>query len=123
MGQVKQIKNKDGWLRSIPANQLACRVRHEWPMDKLRPGKPVPRGISITTSLEGTKLVTETCPSCDKKRHSERGRFGMLLGVYSYTDPENWVKVPAEIGIYRSEARDAVTAMMWDELLGKRAAS
>ena len=115
------IKSKATWVRSLPVEQLACRVRHNWPMDRLRPGKPVPRGILTFPQPDGATLVTETCPECGKKRHSVRGRQGQLLEPYSYTDPENWVRVPAEIRLTRADARDAVIGQMWMQLLGRKA--
>lgn len=95
---------------------VACRGwGHEWPVRKLRPGRPIPKGYVPRLADDGYIEVTETCLNgCGKTRWSVLLPGGVydLNVVRRYNDPKNWVTFPQASGITpRSFQAEAIRRM------------
>jgi len=85
-------------LNEVPDAQVVCRTRHDWPFDKARPGRVLPRGISARPQADGTALIVETCGRCGTERRYLTGAGGRLdeISTARYHHPADWVKIPRE---------------------------
>jgi hypothetical protein len=91
-------------IRDIPSAQMACRVKHRWPMDEdLELGGPLPRGVTVTLQSDGTKRITEKCKrrGCPKHRSQETLPGGIYdpHAPYLYDSPRDWVVADASLGM------------------------
>jgi hypothetical protein len=82
-------------ISDLPRNQIACRVKHRWPTEEdLVYGRALPRGIKVAGRPDGTEAMEETCKRCGKTRALPMyGRTVDMHAPYSYSDPQDWVKM------------------------------
>jgi hypothetical protein len=104
-------------IKDIPPAQLACRVRHRWPMDEdleMTPGGAVklPRGVEVIPQADGTKRIREKCKrrGCPKHRSQETLPGGVYdpHAPYLYDAPREWVVADASLGMSPRTAKGAL---------------
>lgn len=100
--KLRAVRSQEHELRAllneVPDEQVVCRSRHDWPFDKAKPGKALPKGISARPQADGTALIVETCGRCGTERRYLTGQGGRLdeINTVRYHHPANWVKIPSE---------------------------
>lgn len=89
-------------VAEIPGKQLACRVHHPWPSERLIDSQAVPRGFVALSTAElrvagyrvpdGMWWVLDECPRCGKNRYKRYpGRVYDGSG-WHYIEPRDWVR-------------------------------
>lgn len=96
--------SKDEHIARLSPEQLACRGgRHDWPLNHLRLNHALPRGMKAVQIPEtyGVWQMEETCPVCGTERIWTTGRGHSFRSdtVFSYVYPDNWVRIPRDIGV------------------------
>lgn len=100
-------------ISDIPRAQLACRVKHRWPMDEdLEMDGPLPRGVTVVLQSDGTKRLTEKCKrrGCPRHRSQETLPGGIYdpHAPYLYDQPQSWVIADASLGMSPRVAKGAM---------------
>jgi hypothetical protein len=102
---VTPIRSAERLLSEIDDDQLACRAgRHDWPVLKAG-AKKLPKGMAASRQADGCFQITETCGNCRKKRVTTTLPGGVfdVDARRDYEDPENWVKIPRDLGLTRRD--------------------
>jgi len=90
--QLSPGRAEQQYLASMDDDQAVCMSQgHSWP--KIRPNKPLPKGIEAIPEKNGQFQVRETCSSCKTVRvwtTLPGGAFDMDI-TYKYIRPEHWV--------------------------------
>lgn len=95
-------------VSDIPPRQLACRIRHRWPLDEdLEPGRRLPRGVEVIPQYDSTYMIRETCKRCGKRRIQDTLPGGQydIHAPYRYDDPDDWVKMDGSLSVTRRDLR------------------
>ena len=101
-------------ISDVPYHQIACRIRHRWPMDEdLVPGLPMPQGVEVIRHNEGPNMLREECKRCGKKRWQDLlpGDIYDVNAPYGYIDPTRdhakgeWVTIDPESHITPRDLR------------------
>jgi hypothetical protein len=95
-------------VNDIPDGQLACRAgRHDWPMDRLQVGKPLPRGLEVDPAPGGCYQMTDICQRCGKRRIVTTLPQGVYdtSADYDYKDPADWVRLGRDLEVTKRELR------------------
>jgi hypothetical protein len=100
---------KSNYLARLDDDQAVCMSQgHGWP--KIKPGKPLPRGINVVPEKNGQFQVRETCPSCGTVRTWTTlpgGQFDMDI-QYRYEHPKQWTTQEKGTGVTRRDIKASV---------------
>jgi len=111
-------------LSEIPDGQLACRAgRHKWALDELETGKPLPKGLTAipvadSEQRRGVYQLRDVCNRCRKVRIVTTLPNGIydVNADYAYHDPDDWVKLAAELDVTKRDLRAENVARNADRL-------
>lgn len=101
-------------ISDVPFHQIACRIRHRWPMDEdLVPGLPMPQGVEVVRHRDGPNMLRETCKRCGKMRGQDLlpGDVYNINAPYFYVNPTKdnakgeWVTIDPEAHITPRDLR------------------
>jgi hypothetical protein len=113
------------YMDGLDDRQLGCLAGgHDWPLDHLRPGKPVPRDLRADpTEVRGAYVMVERCRNrCGKQRTCLRNsdgsleRFAYALLPDRPGEQPRWQVRPEGLGLTRRDFRAEVINMSLGEL-------
>lgn len=122
--EIRRDGGKARYLASLPPGQATCMSQgHSWP--KIRPGKPLPKGVEAVPQRLGAFQVRETCPVCNSVRiWTTLPNGGFNLDVqYRYEHPEDWVIRDGSVDVTRRDIRADVWNQFGTALKQGRSAS
>jgi hypothetical protein len=115
-----EAAEKRKYLESLDDAQLGCLGGgHDWPLDHLRPGKAVPKGLRAEPAeIPGCHVIIEMCRErCGTERTVLRNSDGSL-DRFSYArrgrrpgEPPIWQIRPEGLHVTRRDARAVVISM------------
>lgn len=102
--ELEKLFALDPALTDMSDEQLTCMAEgHSFP--RLRPNRPVPRGVRWYPNSDGTKHIVYVCPVCSTERTRDTAPWGIFDGdvIYHYNYPKWWIhyKLSDEITRYR----------------------
>jgi hypothetical protein len=122
MARIRTQHTLNRYISDMTEGELTCRARgrHDWPSDRLRPNRALPKGITPVRQHDGSYQIAEWCRDCEKERTwttLPKGIYDTDV-TYRYKNPQRWVTIPRDVEYTQRDLKAAKLAIVADDLFG-----